>query len=753
LVHRRAIILAIVGSTSSDNLALKGILINDYLFTVRSWLHDILEKGIGGTDLLLHLLDNIADLPVSKEMVTSSKIGKSVAAIEKDKICVGSPNENAIRNRVSQVKEKWSASVKRMKKAAPTSSAISSSESFDSFSMKRARDADSLGTSPAKKSKSSSLSSLLQQVSSASKEEEELSAAEKARKRAQEKAAEVRARLAAKKALSEESDSSKKSKGNSGGQTQEASKKQKVKWADMAGGPLTIAHGGSEAHLQDQSGDGHDWSDKKKKDKLREKELMQRAKRSRLLDENDSLDSMAMMYSSKWSQPKTLPPEFTNPPVHIDSNELNTQMKRVLSTLPINFLTDDDVPNDPTPLSEVEQALDITAQSTSVPEKIVFIKPKVDAVPLPVPQAAPAIPASAPLSVPPPAPSQPGVATANVVQSLGLPPFLVGQNIQALQTLAASPGLLNSFVDAFGNYDQMKILNLVQTLTATITGGPATVPPPQPQAFPNQIGAGYSQQFTVPPPAPPFQVPPPPPPPPSLYTAASTPAPAPATTYSVSTGEGNLHLSGYGPMTTPESIIQLFSPYVKVDEIVPKNGFMFVNTSDPEGAQRAKEALSGVMVGGGPLRINPAVRRAKAPDTSTSISSSVLSTSILPRNALGQIDYDSVRDDRGNVATRNLFVAGYGPGTTEQMLRDAFSKHTVVTAIVQKATFSFVNTSDRESAVHTREAMTGQIINGGALRINFAKETGRLGTTFDNGVSGHRIQAPIQTTNYYGRYS
>jgi len=752
LIHRRAIILAIVGSTSSDNIALKGILINDYLFTVRSWLHDILEKGIGGTDLLLHLLDNIADLPVSKEMVTSSKIGKSVAAIEKDKMCVGSPNENAIRNRVSQVKEKWSASVKKMKKVAPTSS-MTHSESSDSSGLKRARDTDAKGTSPAKKSKSSSLSSLLQQVSSGNKEEEELSAAEKARKRAQEKAAEVRARLATKRAMAEESDPSKKSKGHSGEQTQEPSKKQKVKWADMAGGPLTIAHGGSEVHPQDQNG-GHDWSDKKKKDKLREKELMQRAKSSRLLDENDSLDSMAMMYSSIWSQPKTLPPDAANPPVHIDSNELNTQMKRILSTLPVNFLTDDDVAKDPTPLSEVEQALDMTAQGSTVPEKIVFIKPKLDAVPLPVPQSIPAIPASAQFSAPPPAPPQPGVATANFVQSLGLPPFLVGQNIQALQTLAASPGLLNSFVDAYGNYDQMKILNLVQTLTATIIGGPAPVPPPPPpQAFSNQIGAGYSQQFNVPPPVTPFQVPPPPPPPPSLFPTGQVPTPTPVSTYSVSTGEGNLHLSGYGPMTTPESIIQLFSPYVKVEEIVPKNGFMFVNTNDPEGAQRAKEALSGVMVGGGPLRINPAVRRAKVPDVSVSTSTSVPPTSILPRNALGQIDYDAVRDDRGNAATRNLFVAGYGPGTTEKMLRDAFSQHTVVTGIVQKATFSFVNTSDRESAVRARDAMIGQIINGGALRINFAKETGRLGTTFDNGMTSHRVQAPIQTANYYGHYS
>ena len=55
------------------------------------------------------------------------------------------------------------------------------------------------------------------------------------------------------------------------------------------------------------------------------------------------------------------------------------------------------------------------------------------------------------LNVPPPAPLQPPpapipvLATAEWVQANGLPPFLVGQNTQALQTLVASPGLINAF--------------------------------------------------------------------------------------------------------------------------------------------------------------------------------------------------------------------------------------------------------------------------------------------------------------------
>lgn len=63
-------------------------------------------------DLLLHLLSNIIPLPVTKEMVTTSRLGKLVSSVEKHTICVGSPNESAIKARINQVKERWSASVK-----------------------------------------------------------------------------------------------------------------------------------------------------------------------------------------------------------------------------------------------------------------------------------------------------------------------------------------------------------------------------------------------------------------------------------------------------------------------------------------------------------------------------------------------------------------------------------------------------------------------------------------------------------------
>ena len=49
-------------------------------------------------------------------MVTSSKLGKQVASIEKHKICVDGKNKKVIKERVGKLKEMWSASVKKKQK-------------------------------------------------------------------------------------------------------------------------------------------------------------------------------------------------------------------------------------------------------------------------------------------------------------------------------------------------------------------------------------------------------------------------------------------------------------------------------------------------------------------------------------------------------------------------------------------------------------------------------------------------------------
>ena len=138
LVQRRCIILAIVGATPSSNSSLGRILQNGFLSSMKSWLDEILNGTVGellgiqiisiflrsklnysitflhtgGIDLLLHLLSNIIELPVTKSVVKESGMGKAIGSIEKHKICAGSPNEAAVKERVKKIKAAWNKSVK-----------------------------------------------------------------------------------------------------------------------------------------------------------------------------------------------------------------------------------------------------------------------------------------------------------------------------------------------------------------------------------------------------------------------------------------------------------------------------------------------------------------------------------------------------------------------------------------------------------------------------------------------------------------
>lgn len=511
-----------------------------------------------------------------------------------------------------------------------------------------------------------------------------------------------------------------------------------------------------------------------------------------------------------WHTPSVLPdlPDVTKP--DLTSSEVVSLNERMAAVLRAVYRSEYEVPTSPTPLSDVEQALDMTSQSSSVVQPIPFFVPPA-APPVPeVPVAyAPAPPSSllpqlsaTPYAPPPPSLPMSGQvagATPEFVQALGLPMFLVGQDIQALQTLASSPSLLSTLVDHNGMYDQVRLMTLVQTLSGTsVPAAPA--PLLAYQQHPSQGIYGPASVSATP-----------------TYgqpSAVSFSGSAPRSSFRSNNPDGNLHISGYGPSTTEQDIINLFAPYVIVDEVVMKGNFAFVNTSDPDNAQRAREALTGSYLGGMAVRINPAQRKPREGGPSASIyggapsssfgaasniagsfGSSVASQTIpgmmqppmpampppgpsnhmtgmmqsrpaampqtapqaLPPASLGVPNIDAVRDDRGNPATKNLFVAGYGQGTTEQQIRDLFGQHVHVVGVVLKGAFTFVNTADRTAAVVARNALSGMMLNGGALRINFAKETGRLGTSFDltygtnTGPNARRGPPGPPSSSYYGR--
>lgn len=296
-----------------------------------------------------------------------------------------------------------------------------------------------------------------------------------------------------------------------------------------------------------------------------------------------------------WKSPALLPENPDAPKAQLNSMEISAQNERMKTTVAAQYFSDNSVPSSPAPLSQIEQALDMTAQSSANIAKIPFFAAQATEAPAPAAASIPAQQALPEFAAPPPeAPASFG-ATPEFVQALGLPLFLVGQSTQALQTLAASPGLLNSLVDSSGTYDQARLLSLVQTLS----GAPAPAVPPAappapyvPQAPPPVVNSyGTSGGY-------------------STYGASNSFGAPPPKVNMRTSDEGNLHVSGYGyvlcfdvtqqmvltfvaiglltifaslltihrPMTTQADIIALFSQYVVVDEVVMKGSFCFVNT-------------------------------------------------------------------------------------------------------------------------------------------------------------------------------
>lgn len=547
-------------------------------------------------------------------------------------------------------------------------------------------------------------------------------------------------------------------------------------------------------------------------------------RKSKLLDDDeDDLDmSISMKPSVAWRIPAMLVARTDVTRTEPVSDEVPVQDQRMKVVAPVRYFSDLDVPGSPAPLSDVEQALDMTSQASAVVASIPFFVPQAATAPAAAPAAQYAATTESPsnalnssLSA-----ALDSVATPEFVQALGLPMFLVGHNVQALQTLASSPSLLSTLVDSNGMYDEPRLMSLVHTLSASQGGVQHQQAPPsnygggkpsyqsQPAGIygPGSTSSGYGQ--------------------PSAYSAGP---PAHRSGFRGNSADGNLHISGYGPSTTQSDIIALFSPYVIVDEVVMKGTFAFVNTSDPVNAQRARETLTGSLVSGMPVRINPAQRKTRdaGPGSGgppggaggssfggpggggggssfggpggggssfggpggggSSFGGSGFSGGGMqapaPRPnsgmpppgpgglaAMSQQNIDSVRDDRGNPATKNLFVAGYGAGTTEEQLRDLFGQYANVIGVVLKGSFSFVNTSDLSQSIQARQMLGGTTFNGGVMRINFAKETGRLGTSFDltygkntgpnaprsgpgqgPGPGGPPPGPPPQNLSYYGR--
>ena len=263
-------------------------------------------------------------------------------------------------------------------------------------------------------------------------------------------------------------------------------------------------------------------------------------RKAKLLDEDD-VEAEPVVAGMKptiaWKSPSLLPENPDAPRAQVSSTEIMSQNERMKTAVAAQYFSDHSVPASPSPMTSVEQAVEMSAQMSATVAKIPFFAQEKE-TPASVPETM-SIPAQQTRNeyAPPPAEAPAAFgATPEFVQALGLPLFLVGQSTQALQTLASSPGLLNSLVDSSGTYDQARLLSLVQTLSgAPAPSAPPAAPPapyvPQaPPPVPNSYGTsgGYS-----------------------TYGASSSyGAPRPQGNMRTS-DEGNLHVSGKKSLSLP----------------------------------------------------------------------------------------------------------------------------------------------------------------------------------------------------------
>jgi hypothetical protein len=85
------------------------------------------------------------------------------------------------------------------------------------------------------------------------------------------------------------------------------------------------------------------------------------------------------------------------------------------------------------------------------------------------------------------------------------------------------------------------------------------------------------------------------------------------------------------------------------------------------------------------------------------------------------------QDQKGNPASRNLHVSGYGPETTKRDIWKLFTPFVKVIEVVPRGaigysySYMFVNTAKKNDAVLARTKLNGKFFNGGLLKINFAR--------------------------------
>jgi hypothetical protein len=84
--------------------------------------------------------------------------------------------------------------------------------------------------------------------------------------------------------------------------------------------------------------------------------------------------------------------------------------------------------------------------------------------------------------------------------------------------------------------------------------------------------------------------------------------------------------------------------------------------------------------------------------------------------------YNTNKKDDTATPSKNLYVCGYGPGTTTVEIEKLFSTYCRVISVHAKRNniYMFVNTTDVSAAVKARDALNGTKVNGGFLSIKYS---------------------------------
>lgn len=257
----------------------------------RTFPHNFSPFRAGSVDFLLHLLSSIARLPVCKATIKDSGLGKAVGAIERHRICKGTPNEAAIKERVQQIKDSWQARVKAQKIQESTT---------DGTGLKRSLpDSTSVSASASKKAKPSAPTEEVKKVSTFSSLLKKVTASPPAvangmKDTGSSGTKKTISNVPAVATSGSDTNCTVNKKGklryrisligfNLANQLPPVTEKKparRVKWADHFGGKIYTTQDDESEELEtpQQLDATVSWSDRKKRDRLHEKELLSKAK-------------------------------------------------------------------------------------------------------------------------------------------------------------------------------------------------------------------------------------------------------------------------------------------------------------------------------------------------------------------------------------------------------------------------------------------------------------------------------------------